>query len=84
MRGVADRRVGVEERGGAFAKLGAMEAEDAVGARGGGGQGGLDEALKVDREIVALGAQRAPAFAKARNGIAAQQDDPIDERIVLE
>ena len=32
MRGAAERLIGVEERGGALAKLAAMEAEDAVGA----------------------------------------------------
>jgi hypothetical protein len=72
MGGSADRLVGIEERGAALAKLGVVEAEDAIGARGGGGQRGLDEALEIDREIVALGAQAAPACSKARERVAAQ------------
>jgi len=84
VRGRAERLVGIEERGGALAKLGVVEAEDAIGARGPSHHRGLDEALKIDREIVAFRAQGTPAFEKARNGIAAQQHYPVDERAVFE
>src|SRR4051794_15415730 len=84
MGGGADRLVRIEETGGAFARLRLMKAEDPLRPRARGGQGGLEKTLEVDREIVALRAEIAPALTQVGERVAADKDQAIHERVVGE
>ena len=62
--------IGVEKSGGAFTRV--IETEKPLRARYTRGQGGLEETLKVDGEVVGFSPQVAPAFAQASERTAAQ------------
>ena len=50
----------------------------------GRGERGLDQALKVDGEIVALGAEIAPTLGEVREGIAANEGEAVDKGVAGE
>ena len=83
-----DRRTGdaapVEEGGGAFAHLAGVKPVDSAGARRHGHQCRLQQPLKIDGHPVAAFDERPAGGQQAAQRIAAQQQDAVDERVLLE
>ena len=74
----------VEDRGGALPQQRMVKPENAVRTREGGGQGGFEQALEIDGEIVVFHSQLAAGSQNLARAGAPHGDDPVNVRVAVE
>ena len=84
MRPGCDDGLGIKKRRGGFAGERFVEADEVMGAGDAAGDGGLEEALKIDSETGLDGAQQFPSGGEIGNAFAFEGYHGIDVRVALE